>query len=124
MCVCVRVRECVCVCVCVCQKKAKDRANGMRKKCPSPFTGFEPVPLGYAPIVPPITQRGQAGLASVETNTSDTNPPAPLRNTVMQRNTPLPSARRRRQASARTSTESDEACQRKTKGGADGVRKK
>ena len=62
----------------VCQRKTKDRADGMReKKCPLPSTGFEPVPLGYAPIVIPITPRGQARLASVETNTSDTHPPTP-----------------------------------------------
>ena len=36
----------------------------------------------------------------------------------------LPSAEPRRQASARTSTESDEACQRKTKDRADGMREK
>ena len=28
------------------------------KKCPFPSTGFEPVPLGYAPTVLPITLRG------------------------------------------------------------------
>ena len=36
---------------------------------------FKPVPLGYAPTVLSITPRGQARLASVETNTSDTHPP-------------------------------------------------
>ena len=55
------------VCVCVCQRKTKDRADGMReKKCPLPSTGFEPVSLGYAPIVLPIAPRRQARLASVE----------------------------------------------------------
>ena len=54
-----------------CQRKTKDRADGMReKKCPLPSTGFEPVPLGYAPTVLPITPRWQARLPSVETNTS------------------------------------------------------
>ena len=69
-------------CVCVCQRKTKDRADGMReKKCPFPSTGFEPAPVGYAPIV--LTPREQARLASVETNTSDTHPPAPSWNTSM-----------------------------------------
>ena len=53
-----RVRVCVCVCVCVCQRKTKDRADGMREKCPFPSMEFEPVPLGYAPTVLPITPRG------------------------------------------------------------------
>ena len=69
MCVCLFV----CVCVCVSKRKTKDRADGMRKKVPFPLTRFEPVPLGYAPIVPLITPRVQARLASVETNTSDTH---------------------------------------------------
>ena len=43
---------------------------------PIPSTGFEPVPLGCAPIVLAITPREQAHLASFETNTSDTHPPA------------------------------------------------
>ena len=61
-----------------CQRKTTDRADGMReKKCPFPSMGLEPVPLGYAPIMLPITPREQARLASVETNTSDTHPPAP-----------------------------------------------
>ena len=35
-----------------CQRKTIDRADGMReKKCLFPSTGFEPVPLGYAPTV-------------------------------------------------------------------------
>ena len=59
-----------------CQRKTKDRADGMRKKCPLPSTGFEPVSLGYAPIVLPIAPRRQARLPSVETNTSDTHPSA------------------------------------------------
>ena len=61
----------MCVCVCVCQRKTKGRADGMREKCPLPSTGFEPVSLGYAPIVLPIAPRRQARLPSVETNTSD-----------------------------------------------------
>ena len=48
---------CVCVraCVCACHRKTKDGADGMREKCPFPSTGFECVPLGYAPTVLPIT---------------------------------------------------------------------
>ena len=79
--VCVFERERECVCVCVCQRKTKDRADGMReKKCPLPSTGFEPVSLGYAPIVLPIAPRQQARLTSVEWNTSDTHPLARSRN--------------------------------------------
>ena len=51
------------------------------EKCPFPSTGFEPVPVGYAPIMLPITPREQARLVSVETNTSDTL--GPLWNTSM-----------------------------------------
>ena len=115
---------CVCVCACACQRKTKDRADGMREKCPFPSTGFEPVPLGYGPTVFPITPRAQARLASVKTNTSDTHPPAPWWNTIMQETLQLLSAGPRHQASARTSAESDEACQRKTKYRTDGMREK
>ena len=64
---------CVCACVCVFQRKTKDKADGMMAKVPIPSTGFEPVPLGFAPIVLMITPWGQARLASVETNTSYTH---------------------------------------------------
>ena len=70
VCVCVYVRACVRACVRVCQRKTKIELTVWGKKCPFPWTGFEPVP------VLPIT-RGQARLASVETNTLDTHPPAP-----------------------------------------------
>ena len=45
--------------------------------------GFEPVPLGYTPIVRPIKPREHARLASGESNTLDTHFPAPLWNTSM-----------------------------------------
>ena len=68
----VKNRVGVFVCVCVGQRKTKDRADGVRgKKYPLPSTGFEPVSLGYAPIVLPIAPRRQARLPSVETNTSE-----------------------------------------------------
>ena len=68
VCVCARARVRVCVyvcgweldvCVCVCVRERRNRADGIReKKCPFPSTGFEPVPLGYAPTVLLITPRG------------------------------------------------------------------
>ena len=73
----------------------------------------------------PTTQRGQGRLEYVEINTSDTHPPGPSGNTVMQYETlQLLSAEPRRQASARTSAESNEACGRKTKDRADRTREK
>ena len=47
------------------------------------MTGFENIPLGYAPIVLPITRapREQSRLVSIPTNTSDTFLPAPSWNT-------------------------------------------
>ena len=57
-------------------RKAKDRADMHEgKNCPFPLTRFEPLSLGYAPIVLPITPLEQARLASVGTNTSHTHPP-------------------------------------------------
>ena len=56
-----RARARVCVCVCV-RERRKIKLTVWGKKCPFPLMGFEPVPLGYAPIVPPITPRGQARL--------------------------------------------------------------
>ena len=72
--------------------------------------GSEPVPPGYTPTVLPITLRGQAHLSSVETNTLTRQL---HRETIMHETLQLLSAGPRRQASARTSAESDEACQRK-----------
>ena len=66
---------CMRACVCACVSETKDRADVMREKSAHvPSTGFEPVSLGYAPIVLPIAPRRQARLPSVETNTSDTHP--------------------------------------------------
>ena len=62
--VCVHARACVCVCVYVKERRKIELYEG--KKCPLPSTGFEPVSLGYAPIVLPIAPRRQARLASVE----------------------------------------------------------
>ena len=64
--VCACVRACVCVtmkkapdvCVCVSEKYEEIELTVRGKKCPFPSTGFEPVPLGYAPTVLPITSRG------------------------------------------------------------------
>ena len=75
---------CVCVCVCVCvRERRKIELTAWGKKVPIPSTGFEPVPLGYVPIVLATTPREQAHLASFETNTSDTHPPAASWNTSM-----------------------------------------
>ena len=111
-------------CMSVSEKDERQSWRHEGQKCPLPSMGFEPVPLGYAPTMLPITPRGQARLTSVETNTSDTHPPAPLWNTVMQETLQLLSAGPRCQASVRTSAKSDEACQRKTKDRPDGMREK
>ena len=89
---------CVCVCVCVCvRERRKIELMAWVKKCPFPSTGSEPVPLGYAPMVLPITPQGRHALRQSKQTLQ------------------LLSAGPRRQASARTSAELDEACQRKTK---------
>ena len=119
----IKVSVCACVRVCQSQRKTKDRADGMskKKKCPFPSRGFEPVPLGYMPTVLPITPRVQACLASVQANTSDPHPAAPSRNTSMHYETLqlLSVGPWQPSGVSRTSTESNEACQRKTKDGAD-----
>ena len=65
------------VCACVSEKDERQCWRYEGEKCPFPSTGFEPPPLRYAPTVLPITLRGQARLALVKTNTSDTHRPAP-----------------------------------------------
>ena len=70
VCVCVYVCECVCVCV---RERRKMELTVRGKTCPFPSTGYESVPLEYASVVLLITQREQARLASVKTNTSDTH---------------------------------------------------
>ena len=93
------------------------------KKCPFPSTEFKPVPLGYAPTVLPITLRGRhaprQSKQTLQTLTRHLH-----RETIMHETLQLLSAGPPRQASARTSAESDAACQRKTKDWADGMREK
>ena len=123
MCVCVCVSVCVCVCVCVCQRKTKVRADGMREKCPFPSTGFESVPLGYTPTVLAITPWGRhTSRQSKQTLQKLTR--QLHRKTIMHETLQLLSAGPRRQASARTSAELNEVCQRKTKDRADGMGEK
>ena len=82
---------CVCVCVCVCvRERRKIELTAWGKKVPLSLDGIRPVPLGYAPTMLPITPRGQALVASVETNFLDTHPPAPSWNNHALRNTPTP----------------------------------
>ena len=70
---------CVCVCVCVCQRKTKDRADGVREKsahCPR-----RDLNLYLWDMRPPcfrLHHEDLGRLASVETNTLDTHPSAPL----------------------------------------------
>ena len=121
---CVRACVCVCVCVCVCQRKTKDRADGMREKsahCPQRDSN-----LYLWDTRPPccrLHHEGRARLASVERTLWH----SPVSSTAKQscmKTLQLLSAGPRRQASARTSAESDEACQRETKDRADGMRGK
>ena len=124
VCVCVCARVCVCVCVCVSEKDERLSRRYEGKKCPLPSTGFEPVPLGYAPTVLLITPR-RLGPPRVSRNEHFRH--SPVSSTAKQscmKTLQLLSAGPRRQASARTSAESDEACQRKTKDRADGMREK
>ena len=75
----------VCACVCVRERRKIER-TAIGKK-----VSTRPVPLGYAPIMLPITPRGQACIASVAGNKHFRHsPPAPSWNTIMQRNTPTP----------------------------------
>ena len=107
-----------------CQRKTKDRADGMREKsahCPRRDSNV--YLMGYAPIVLPITPRRQARLPSVA-HTLQTLTRHLDRETITHETLQILSAGPRHQASARTSTESDEACQRKTKDRADGMREK
>ena len=59
--------------------KDEDRADGMReKKCPFPSTGFEPVPLGYAPTVCVcvcvcVYARARAGCVTMKRKVSTTS---------------------------------------------------
>ena len=114
---------CVCVCVCV-RERRKIELTAWVKKCPFPSTGFEPVPLGYAPIVLPITPQGRhasrQSKQTLQTLTRQLHRETQSCKETLQ----LLSAGPLLQASARTSAESDEACQRKTQDRADGMRGK
>ena len=126
MCVCVCVCVSGCACVSVCQRKTKDRADGMRGKCPFPSMGFEPVPLGYAPIM--IRSHHESRHASRQSKqTLQTLTHQLDRETlacITKHSNSYLQDHDCHQASARTSAESEEACQRKTKDGADGMRGK
>ena len=125
VCVCVCC-VCVCVCVvCVCQRKTKDRADGMREKsahCPRRDSN-----LYLWDTRPPccrLHHEGRARLASVERTPNRHSPVSSTAKQSCMKTLQLLSAGPQRQASARTSAESDEACQRKTKDRADGMREK
>ena len=59
--VCVSLSVCLSVSVCV-RERRKIELTVWGNKCLFPSTGFEQVPLGYAPTVLPITPRGQGRL--------------------------------------------------------------
>ena len=89
-----------------------------------PSTGFEPVSLGYAPIVRFRLHHDGRHAPRQSKQTLQTLTRQLDRETIMHETLQLLSVGLRRQASARTSAESDEACQRKTKDRADGMRGK
>ena len=119
-----RARACVCVCVCVCQRKSKDRADGMREK--SAHSPRRDSNLYLWDTRPPCFRLHHEGKAALHQSkqTLKTLTRQLHRETIMHETLQLLSAGPRRQASAKTSVESDEACQRKTKDRADGMKEK
>ena len=124
VCVCVCMCVCVCVCVCVCQRKTKDRADGMKEK--SAHSPRRDSNLYLCDTRPPCFQLHHEGrhASHQSKQTLQTLTRQLDRETIMHETLQLQSAGPRRQASARTSAESDKACQRKTKDRADGMREK
>ena len=115
----------MCVCVCVCQRKTKDRVDGMREKSAhSPRRDSNLYLWGTHPSCFRLHHEGRH--ASCQSKQTLQTVTCQLhRETQSCKETPkLLSAGPRRQASARTSAEWDEACQRKTKDRADGMREK
>ena len=102
---------CMCVCVCVCQRKTKDRADGMREKsahCPRRDSNL------YLWDTRPQCFRLHHDGRHVSRQSNETIQTLTRqldRETIMHERLQLLSAAPRRQASARTSAESDEACQ-------------
>ena len=107
-----------------CQRKTKDRADGMREK--SAFCPRRDSNLYLWDTRPPsfrLHYEGQAASRQSKQHFSH----SPVSSTAKQscmKTLQLLSAGPRRQASARTSAESEEAHQRKTKDRADGMREK
>ena len=115
---------CVCVCVCVmCQRKAKDRADGMREK--SAHSPRRDSNLYLWDTRPPCFRLHREGrhASRQSKQTLQTLSPAPPRNNHAW-NTPTPICGTATSSICKTSAESDEACQRKTKDRADGMREK
>ena len=115
---------CTCTCVCVCRRKTKDRADGMKEKsahCPrrdSNLYLWDTRPLCFR-LHHDGRHTSRQSKQTLQTLTSQLD-----RETIMHETLQLLSAGPRRQASARTSAESDKACQRKTKDRADGMKEK
>ena len=107
-----------------CQRKTKDRADGMREKsahCPrrdSNLYLWDTRPLCFR-LHHDCRDTSRQSKQTLQTLTRQLD-----RETIMHETLQLLSAGPRRQASARTSAESDEACQRNTKDRADGMRGK
>ena len=108
-----------------CQRKTKDRADGMREKVPIALDGIRTCISGIRAHSASIRLHHDSRHVSRQsTETLQTLTRQLDRETIMHERLQLLSAGPRRQASARTSAESDEACQRKTKDRADGMREK
>ena len=106
-----------------CQRKMKERAVSMREKVPIPLDEIRTCTSGTrAYRASDYTTR--AGTPRQSKQTLQTLTRQIHRETSMHETLQLLSAGPRRQALARTSAESDEACQRKTKDRADGWREK
>ena len=118
---------CVCVCVCVCvREKRKIEPTVWGKKVPFALDGIRTCTSGIrAHRASDYTTRTRARPPRVSRNKHFSH--SPVSSTAKQscmKTLQLLSAGPRRQASARTSAESDKACQRKTKDRADGMREK
>ena len=107
VCVCVKMKKSVCVCVCVCQRKTKDRADGMKEK--SAHCLRRDSNLYLWDTRPPCFRLHHEGRpASRQLNeTLQTLTRQLHRETIMHERLQLLSVGPRRQASARTSAESD-----------------
>ena len=128
VCVCVTMKKvprvCVCVCVCV-RERRKMELTVWGKKVPIALDGIRTCTSGIrAHRASDYTTRVRLPRVSRNKHFSHSSVSSTAKQSCMKHSNSYRSAGPRRQASARTSAESDEACQRKTKDGADGMREK